>query len=395
MSDSHPNGDAVQVPALVELTSYAILGGAAGKPVSVTFRDFSPDLVSALWNYFDRSIGPAHVAQVWSQTDVRLVERQLGQLRLVLVYPGQAKVRMSNVLEWMVENRRGGEQGLPSIFSVHHDASSETPGSTLVANGTPVVVQEVLNWLHAQESGECNPLLSGGWRGESWPVVVCDRLIRAVHRAHADGESLSLRDRRIVEGLVSGARLYRTIKSSTENGQAVEDRLEAHPDDYATIRNLLTKPFLQNVHAPADDLTKVMVSRANLFLEMGANGSPSTAAPLGARRGMVSTVDQSAQTHKQRSLSRNELADLGNPRSPILKDLIGKVVARHDGTLLDRLGLLSPEELVGRRVVEVLDKVTTWTYKKVRTRFERLRKEGLIEVKRKRPAECVLWGVVT
>ena len=120
MNVGHPNGEGGKVPDLVRLASYAILGGGAGKPVSVSFRDFPQDLlVGGVWNYLARSVGSDQVATVWTFSDIRKVEREIHSLRLVLVYPGRA----SNVIEWHVEQKRGGTQGLPAVFSIHQDDS--------------------------------------------------------------------------------------------------------------------------------------------------------------------------------------------------------------------------------------------------------------------------------
>jgi hypothetical protein len=124
MNGNRLNGsDGKNISALVQLTTYAIMGGVARKPVSIAFRDFPQDVLAAFWGYFAGSVDSEQVAEVWLQSDVRTVGRHIHDFRLVLVYPGNANVRAGNVLDWMVEHRRGKIQTLPALLSVHRNGN--------------------------------------------------------------------------------------------------------------------------------------------------------------------------------------------------------------------------------------------------------------------------------
>jgi hypothetical protein len=202
-------------------------------------------------------------------------------------------------------------------------------------------------------------------------------------RLATNGESgLSLRDMRIVEGLLAGAAVYRDLRS----GKPLRDRVEAGPNDYAEVRRLLEQSFLQNVSIDLDDLEKAMIERANLWLETQSLGTTNPRA-LGARQGNSSNVGDRSQSGNPRSLSRTVVADLGNIRSKFLKDLVNDVVTTNDEkqlARLTRLGLTGPETLVNcpdanSKVNRILGQIPIWSYKQVRTRFGRLEREGLIE----------------
>lgn len=64
-------------PDLVCLLRYAILGGLAGNPVSVTFRNFPADVVAGLWSRRARSSTSQQVGQEENgeATDVQKEER--------------------------------------------------------------------------------------------------------------------------------------------------------------------------------------------------------------------------------------------------------------------------------------------------------------------------------
>lgn len=108
MSNSRSTRCDNDVSALCLLIDYGMFGGLVERPVSITFRDFPSDVVSGIWAYISRWIPGDQFAEVCSQVDVQRLRNQL-----------------------MLERRRAPDESLPSILSVNHPNSCETPEATL------------------------------------------------------------------------------------------------------------------------------------------------------------------------------------------------------------------------------------------------------------------------
>lgn len=131
MSNSRSTRCDNDVSALCLLIGYGMLGGLVGRPVSITFRDFPSDVLSGIRAYISRWIPDDQFAEVWSQVDVQRLRNQLSQIRLVILYPSSGRNPSFRILDWMIERRRAPDESLPSILSVNHPNSCETPGATL------------------------------------------------------------------------------------------------------------------------------------------------------------------------------------------------------------------------------------------------------------------------
>jgi len=151
--------------------------------------------------------------------------------------------------------------------------------------------------------------------------------------------------------------------------------------------------MLEDVDSPVDDLTRAMVARADTYLrEMSGETSPpsDSARSLGARQGNSSLPSKTADQAHARMLTRTQLADLGNPRSRILKSFVEKLLTDGNYAALQGLGVgVGHHEEHSRRSgvpnpESVISRLPTWSYKQVRTRFDRLHREGLLQAQRPR-----------
>lgn len=375
MSSSGPD-DLDHEPKLVQLLRYAISGGLAGNPVSVTFRDFPADVVAGTWSRLARSFPSGQVAEVSSRIDVKCVSERLSSVRIILVYPSRGQPILGNLVDWIIEHRRAGEEPLPSVFSVYRGSISETPGSTLVVNGSPAVTSELVAWLFEPPEHRVSPEDGSSVEEHSLAVPVnCRPVMQAVRKAMPADKGFGLREARILEGLLAGV-----VLSSTQ-GRA--NRSTAALDDYVRVRKLLRAPYIQKVEVECDDLTRAMVNRANAFLRLGSSQQDSQPA-VGARAGDNSRGKQSDRSTQPRTLTHLQLVDLGNPKSKTLKNLISSLREGGERDTLKSLGikieLACPRGLPARD--DLIKQLPTWSYKQVRTRFERLKKRGLIETLR-------------
>lgn len=370
-----------ECPPLVKLIRYGILGGLAATPVSIAFRDFPADLLSHLWGAVVRDLPPEQVVEVWSHADIQRLKNDPHGARVVLMYSGHRRILSSNVLDWLVELRRTGSKPLPAILSVYHRSSTDTPGATLVAQGDDDFCHDLGQWLQQHDASLKLPRVNS----EKAISVDTGRLRHAIRQA-AERRSLSVRDIHIVTGLATGAVIdtgwqSRTLKRSVR---------AAGPDHYAEVHELLSARPFHTVDQPHDDLTLHMVTRANAYLRAKADNSAVKPTRLGGRAGSTSTLqeDKLGTTERPRHITRRELVDLGNPNSSLAKRLIETLVQSGDSEMLKRIGVeatgrLRPSSRTRQPdASELVKSMTTWTYKMVRTRFDRLQSEGLIEARK-------------
>lgn len=368
-------------PPLVKLIRYGILGGLAATPVSIAFRDFPADLLSHLWGKVRRDLQPAQVDAAWSHADIRRIRDDLHRSRVILVYGGQGRVLSSNILEWLVEIRRGGCKPLPAVLSTHHRTSTDTPGATLVVQGDLELCTDLGLWLQRHD------VLFQLPEGDSDNAVSIEtgRLRGAIQQAAAS-RPLSSRDVHIVTGLVTGAVINEALREEALDRPIREPR----PDHYSEVHALLNARPFRSVDQPHDDLTHHMVARANAYLRATSGNSAVKSGLLGARAGSTSTLqeDKSGLAERPRHITRRELVDLGNPNSSIAKRLIETVVQSGDVEVFKRIGVETAGRLRSSSRIRQLDgselvkSMTTWTYKMVRTRFDRLQSDGLIEARK-------------
>jgi len=368
-------------PPLVKLNRCGILGGLAATPVSIAFRDFPADLLSHLWGAVVRDLPSEQVVEVWSHADIQRLKNDSHAARVVLVYDGQGRVLSSNILDWFIEVRRGGSKPLPAVLSTHHRASTDTPGATLVVQGDDDLCTDLGQWLERNDASLKLPQVTS----DKAISVDTGRLRPAIRQA-AEGRSLSVRDIHIVTGLLTGAVINDALQD-----WALDRSLQApEPDYYAEVHELLNPRPFHRVDQPDDDLTLHMVARANVYLRARSDNSGAKPSRLGGRAGSTSTLqdDEPGTAERPRHITRRELVDLGNPNSSVTKRLIERLVQRGDSEVLKQIGV----EATGRsrdsphtrppNASELIRSMTTWSYKMVRTRFDRLQSEGLIEARK-------------
>ena len=98
-------------------------------------------------------------------------------------------------------------------------------------------------------------------------------------------------------------------------------------------------------------------------------------------------IPESARAaHRDRGISRWELADLGNERSELLKSLVDYVVQSGKIERIPRMGLVRdvPDERFRQPIgpEKLRSMLVHWTMKQVYTRFNKLRRQGFIESER-------------
>ena len=129
-----------------------------------------------------------------------------------------------------------------------------------------------------------------------------------------------------------------------------------------------------------------MVSRANVYLSVKYGGAPDGQSPFPAEDS-AGSIDIRGERPPRELITRREIADLGNPRSRIVRRLIAFLQRHADGyERFRRLGLVRRlAEREAWRRAEVSDLIAclrSWTYKQVRTHFDQLRKAGMITAQR-------------
>lgn len=211
------------------------------------------------------------------------------------------------------------------------------------------------------------------------------RLRSAIQQA-AREHSISIRDDHIVTGLVTGAALSKAFGNET-SGRPIP---APEPSCYVEVYSLLNSRPFHTVDQPDDELTVHMVARANIYLQMKAENVTVKTHRLGGRPGSTSTLqmDKPVTTESPRHITRRELVDLGCRHSSITKQLIEKILQDGDFEVFKRIGIKATGCLHRSSRTSPLDaselikSMTTWTYKMVRTRFDRLQSEGLIEARK-------------
>ncbi len=366
-------------PALVDLIQYGILGGIVGLPVSVALRDFPPDLVGGLWRGVAQSLKPEHVVEVWTQADIRQLRSKLQVTRVVLVYPSHGGVLSSNILDWMITIRHASSQPLPAVLSIHHRNSPETPGATLVAQGDDQTFSDLSKWLAKGKFSALAPLTDEDLINNL--SIDTSHLWQSIRLAAAKGLRLSVRDTQIFMGILKGVTIKEAFQEMNHGGFVV-----ARPEHYAETHRLLNLRLFRLVDHPHDDLTLQMIARANAYIKSISGSAQNKPTPLAGRTGNTSTlqaVDPTNQ-HRSRPITRRELVDLGNARSDITKELVETLVQTDQRGVLKQIGIRAQDSSRVRQpeVSELLKSLPSWTYKMVRTRFDRLLSEGLIEIRK-------------
>jgi hypothetical protein len=207
-------------------------------------------------------------------------------------------------------------------------------------------------------------------------------LERALSPCQAHAPFLSrLRDRQVLQSLLIGAALVRSLRQDCEGPTDVTLSAE----DYQLVRSLLQTPAVVAADETYDPLAADMVGRANVFMSVkyadyAENDNPFYSGGWDSDRG---------NRPGRELITRRELTDLGNVRSRMVRQLIGFLQRQADGyERFGRMGLARqpPDGHAWARaaVDDLIGYLRPWSAKQVRTHFDELRRAGMITAERPR-----------
>jgi hypothetical protein len=297
-------------------------------------------------------------------------------VRVIFVFQSRKSAQLANVLAWMIEQRRSGGIPLPAVMAIYDESVEENPGATILVNAKPEFSRAVGRWL--------NRTINEPW---PWSIITTPEtvpetreLLDAVQEAATKTNiPLALSELRLLAGLLNGELTRQTIEAGRKP-------VAADAATYEQVLRHLSHPLLRQATEPVDDLTRVMLRRANAYLNARDGASVSPKAPPGVRSSDASTNDATLTTSDSRpaTITMVELVNLGNPRSAEFETVLTS--SQRDIKALRDIGIALSET---KTTVTVnarspphrwnsspinLKKTTTWSFKQARTRFERLRK---------------------
>lgn len=371
---SSPSPSRTERPPLLKVIEYGILGGLAATPVSVVFRDFPYPLLSHLWARATRFLPTEQIAEIWTHVDIQQLKLKPHSVRVVLLHPGNRQTLTGHMLDWWVEQRRDGSSPLPSSLSTHHQRSAETPAAAVTAQCDDDQNKELEAWLRLN-----NPPTKIPFEGLEIALQVDSRQLRNAIQQADKSQSLTIRDINILIGLMNGV----AINEASQKWQPGQPIPPLVPRHYSEVHTLLNSPPFHTVDQPFDELTHQMIATANLYLQGLVSKTTNQPTAAGSRSGSVSTVQETKSISRPRQITRRELADLGNPRSAIAKELYERLRSNGKGGVLQQAGSERRQSYLRRQdSPDPPESMPSWTYKMVRTRFDRLQEEGLIETRR-------------
>ena len=367
-------------PTAVSLCELAIAAGTTGHSVVVHFQDFPAHVVCKLWQYSMHFAGPGEVRHVRNQSDIRKLPKACGNLKLVLVHAEKLRTAVS----WAVEMASLADteaNSRPAIFSASSPGSGEDdPGVALTLQANPVEQSAVAQWFSLGQI----PAMPN-WQAVSNDVSVAPVAALAPvlsFRPTVDQGMRRLRERDLLRCLIVGAAVLRSLGQGAEQAAAVEE-LTLTTDDYEQVRRLLQSRLLAPADETCDPLAKDMVDRANIFLQAKYAEPNAQDNPFN-----VDGADSPPGSGINRDLiTRREVADLGNARSQLIRQLIEFLRRRNDGyERFLRMGLMRQPPPRDRwrnaETAALTGCLRPWTAKQVRTHFDQLRRGGMITAER-------------
>jgi hypothetical protein len=368
-----------KVPDAVALGVAGILGGVGGEPVGLSLRDYPVDVGAALWGYLTRLLLPGQVVEVTGRRDLRRFSTGLDRVRAVLVYPSGGRMGPCDTIDWMVERRRGSGHPLPAVLSLA-EAVQESPGARLVLFGGRDDVQGLAGWLGGEDRDDAclRHFFQRTWDGE---LTVPQGPAARLRRATAVWASPGIRTAKILSGLMSGQQYWKQAR-----GERTGTPESACVEAYLHAWRWLQGPSVHNPDATYDPLLHAMLRRANAYLTFKVGRA--TPALREGRGGEASQVDREGLRDAKRAaawITNRELADLGNPLSAVVEDLLLCLTGTADVEAFQRLGLkqdLPPDFSWPSEVRSLAKFLRPWTMKQVRDRFLRLRQRGFVDTDR-------------
>lgn len=375
MTTASTNAFAADAVLLGEL---AVAAGLAGESMTLCFDEVPAPILCKMWKHLACCVNQNRTIHVRTQADVRNVAKSVGDVRLVFVYAA----RLHNAVAWTAQMSGASTWPKPLILCQSlPDDLGESPGPSLVLRGNDIESEAALGCMLHQQ------FASGDWpTGDSAIEVEVPAWLHTLTEPIADGDSqnlLRLRDRLVLLALLRGARLRRQLENT---GNTLGQSLVVEPCDYQTVRRLLRSRLIGSADEPADPLAHDMVNRANVYIEL--KFSPELwlenpvfridGDPLGQLRG---------RRTRQELITRREIAELGNVRSQLVRQIVESLKRMRRGEeIFRRMGLVGRppgEREWSRRDASVLaGMLRRWSYKQVRTHFEVLRHRDMITAER-------------
>jgi hypothetical protein len=183
---------------------------------------------------------------------------------------------------------------------------------------------------------------------------------------------LGLRDRQILKGLLTGAAL-------AEKPQENAGRLLVGLQIYRAVHKALQSTTTQPVDESFDPLTLAMVRRANVFLAMKAKSEDAQ---------VIRADGGSDRDVEQHTITRREIADLGNIRGETVKSLVefllqqGEYGLKKFCTIGTNRAIEKKHGWPSQDLRQLTRLLLPWGLKPVRTRFSHLQAQGLITAER-------------
>ena len=375
ISGIHGSGGNGSEPSKIfQLLELGIEGGIGGKSVSFTFRDFTKDVKIDLWNQIAKKYSSNTVADIFTRSDVKKYRDSLSDLRVVIFHKQES---WGEELKCRIARKRMGDDPIPAVLSSYADESIDDPGATLLVTNRGNCEVELGDWLLSARPA-CPRDTSKESTGNKLIDVSTNRLMRSLREVCKERCDLSPNNFKVIDGLITGAAI-RSLKASPS---PKIPQIEALPEHYDLVRSLLNCRLLDDDCEPFDRLTLAMLKRANLYME--SKVSKKSSYSIFARQGDSSTTENNNQPSQPASVSRGVLKELGDRHSGVLQALVDSVLKKPDKTKLKSLCL--PDAIVDRICAHpsddnrelVLENIDEWTYKKIRTRFDKLEKDGFI-----------------
>lgn len=368
-------------PNAVSLCELAIAAGTAGQSVAIHFQEFPAHLRCKLWQYSMNFAGASVVRHIHNQSDVRSLPGTCGNLKLLLVYSAKLRAAAS----WAVEMCSVADTeaiSRPAIFSVSNPGDgADDPGLALMLRADPAEVAALAHWFAL---GQIPAVPNWQAIGDEVSVTPAPALASILSSSRtAENRSIRrLREQELLRVVITGAAVLRSLISSEGQATAI-DALSLTVEDYEQARLLLQSPSVSPADESCDPLARDMVGRANIYLhvkfaEINADDNPFRATDFGVPLG---------SRGNRNLITRREIADLGNVRSRLVRELVEYVRRRSDGhERFQRMGLMGEpprrERWQGTDVPTLIDCLRPWTAKQVRTHFDQLSRDGMITAER-------------
>lgn len=377
MNDPTAN-QACIAPATVQIAQVVIAAGIAGRTVSLYYDGYPADILCAHWRQIVKDFSTGQILHVHTQADVRKLEKDPSGFRLVILH----KRRFAGSVGWtlqMSSSQTG--QSRPAIFSccVPDDRDSE-PGAALVLHADHREVATVTRAIENSQQAGVDWSVMGEQLTTTSSIPNADYFQQLLTNDRLALESF--REAEIVRSLAGGASLL----VRAESGYPEQDLQEAALTAYDRVRRLLQSRIVCAAARPRDELAAAMVGRANVFLSVVFDEDQSERNPFAGE--FRNYPAPSSKRHPSRELiTRREVANLGNPHSMTLRELVKFLQQSANGfERFIQLGLVGKppqrNQWNQQPIDALIERLQTWSPKQVRTHFDRLRREGLLTAER-------------